>query len=285
MAGGTGPENADLSDSATPNSGAPPAGGPHGDGNGRQLVRSLVIKAACLVGGAYLLKRLTKTTTRWDHSRIVAQSLSGEKFSTEQAAQDPMTYFNLRMLACPATVLADGARVLYFEQAFWRTPERPYRQRFLMVKPCPKETKCDVEVASYAVRDIEEYRNFCDRAKNQRPQQVEVVGDMAEHLTTVYLSKCERGRRCLYEGSTPPGGFPNSWNGASRCTSEMTIFKGGEIHSWDRAYDDEGNQVWGVRQGPYEFKPGHSNTSCLNSESDFSNTLLKDEKALSSFTP
>lgn len=35
--------------------------------------------------------------------------------------------------------------------------------------------------------------------------------DMAEHLTTVYLSRCERGRRCLYEGSTPPGGFPNSW--------------------------------------------------------------------------
>lgn len=32
-------------------------------------------------------------------------------------------------------------------------------------------------------------------------------------------------------------------NGASRCTSELTIFKTGEIHCWDRAYDDEGNQV------------------------------------------
>lgn len=35
--------------------------------------------------------------------------------------------------------------------------------------------------------------------------------DIAEHLTTVYLKTCERGKRCLYEGSTPPGGFPNSW--------------------------------------------------------------------------
>lgn len=34
---------------------------------------------------------------------------------------------------------------------------------------------------------------------------------MAEHLSTVYLSACERGQRCLYKGSTPPGGFPNSW--------------------------------------------------------------------------
>lgn len=35
--------------------------------------------------------------------------------------------------------------------------------------------------------------------------------DIAEHLTTIHLSRCERGKRCLYEGSTPPGGFPNTW--------------------------------------------------------------------------
>ena len=35
--------------------------------------------------------------------------------------------------------------------------------------------------------------------------------DIAEHLTTIRLSHCERGKRCLYEGSTPPGGFPNTW--------------------------------------------------------------------------
>lgn len=35
--------------------------------------------------------------------------------------------------------------------------------------------------------------------------------DIAEHLTTIYLRRCDRGKRCLYEGSTPPGGFPNSW--------------------------------------------------------------------------
>ncbi|KAJ7570430.1 hypothetical protein O6H91_01G119600 [Diphasiastrum complanatum] len=237
------------------------SGNPHNNNNnnGRRLVRSLVLKAVCLVGGAFLLRKLTKTTTRWDHARLVADALSGEKFSSEQAAQDPMTYFNLRLIACPATALADGARVLYFEQAFWRTPERPYRQRFYVVKPCPKEMKCDVEVASYAVRDVEEYRNYCDRTKSQRPQTEEIVGDIAEHLTSVYLSRCERGQHCLYEGSTPPGGFPNSWNGATRCTSELTIYKNGEIHCWDRAYDDEGNQVWGVRQGPYEFKPDVEN--------------------------
>lgn len=49
-----------------------------GGGHGR-MVRGLVIKAACVIGGAFLLRKLTKSTTRWDHARAVAQSLSGEK--------------------------------------------------------------------------------------------------------------------------------------------------------------------------------------------------------------
>lgn len=52
-----------------------------GGGNGGRMVRGLVIKAVCLIGGAFLLRKLTKSTTRWDHARMVAQSLSGEKVS------------------------------------------------------------------------------------------------------------------------------------------------------------------------------------------------------------
>ncbi|KAK3042468.1 hypothetical protein RJ639_000192 [Escallonia herrerae] len=243
--------------------------------NGWNQARGLVVKTLLLIGGAILVKRLTKSTTRWDHARIVSRSLSGEKFSKEQASRDPDNYFNLRWLSCPAAEMVDGSKVLYFEQAFWRTPNKPYRQRFYMVKPCPKEMKCDVEVGSssylfpfpecfklstYAIRDAEEYKNFCDRPKDQRPQPEEVIGDIAEHLTTVHLKRCERGKRCLYEGSTPPDGFPNSWNGATFCTSEFAVMKNNEIHTWDRGYDDDGNQVWGVKEGPYEFKPAPSSS-------------------------
>ncbi len=56
-----------------------------GGNNGGGMVKGLVIKAACLVGGAFLLRKLTKTTTRRDHARMVAQCLTGEKvgFETE----------------------------------------------------------------------------------------------------------------------------------------------------------------------------------------------------------
>ncbi|KAG6510176.1 hypothetical protein ZIOFF_028185 [Zingiber officinale] len=148
-------------------------------------------------------------------------------------------------------------------------------QRFYMVKPCPKEMKCDVELSSYAIRDVEEYKNFCDRPRGQRPQPEEVIGDIAEHLTTIHLSRCERGKRCLYEGSSPPGGFPNTWGGASYCSSDLTIHRNGEVHTWDRGYDEEGNQVWGPKTGSYEFKPARlSNNgdmfSPLNSRPIFS---------------
>ncbi|KAH8492730.1 hypothetical protein POPTR_012G109800v4 [Populus trichocarpa] len=228
---------------------------PTSDSNGWGRARGLALKSLVLIGGVLLVKRLTKSTTRWDHAKIVTQSLTGEKFSKEQASRDPDNYFNIRMLTCPAAEMVDGSKVLYFEQAFWRTPQKPFRQRFYMVKPCPKELKCDVEVGSYAIRDAEEYKNFCDRSKDQRPLPEEVIGDIAEHLTTIHLKRCDRGKRCLYEGSNPPGGFPNSWNGATYCTSELAILKNNEIHTWDRGYDDGGNQVWGVKEGPYEFKP------------------------------
>lgn len=44
-----------------------------------RAARGMVIKALVLAGGALLLKRLTKSTTRWDHARFVSNSLSGEK--------------------------------------------------------------------------------------------------------------------------------------------------------------------------------------------------------------
>ncbi|OAY30599.1 chromophore lyase CRL, chloroplastic isoform X2 [Manihot esculenta] len=237
------------------------------ESNGWSRAQGLVTKTLVLIGGAILVKRFTKSTTRWDHARIVAQSISGEKFSREQASRDPDNYFNIRMLTCPAAEMVDGSKVLYFEQAFWRTPQKPFRQ-----------------VSSYAIRDAEEYKNFCDRPKDQRPPPEEVIGDIAEHLATIHLKRCDRGKRCLYEGSTPPGGFPNSWNGATYCTSELAILKNSEIHTWDRGYDDDGNQVWGAKDRPYEFKPAPvSSSNDMFSPSNFPAPQMMEKRIEGSF--
>ncbi|KAE8681450.1 Chromophore lyase CRL [Hibiscus syriacus] len=92
-----------------------------------------------------------------------------------------------RSLTCPATEMVDGSN------AFWKSPQKPFRQRFLLVKPCPKNLKCDVEVSSFAIRDVEEYKNFCDCPRDQSPQPEEVIGDIAEHLTTIHLNRVKGG--------------------------------------------------------------------------------------------
>lgn len=47
--------------------------------NGWNRAQGLALKALLLLGGALLVKRLRKSTTRWDHTRLVTQSLTGEK--------------------------------------------------------------------------------------------------------------------------------------------------------------------------------------------------------------
>ncbi|KAI7730329.1 hypothetical protein M8C21_027975 [Ambrosia artemisiifolia] len=63
-------------------------------------------------------------------------------------------------------------------------------QRFCTVKPYPKEMKCDVELSTYDIRDAEEYKNFCDRPRDQRSLLEEVIeGFCPVKLSSDWLSK------------------------------------------------------------------------------------------------
>ena len=58
-----------------------PAAIPDNDGqhSGTLDIKGIAVKAALFFGGVYLVKRLTKRTTRWDHAKTVSQALAGEK--------------------------------------------------------------------------------------------------------------------------------------------------------------------------------------------------------------
>jgi len=45
---------------------------------------------------------------------------------------------------------------------------------------------------------------------------------------------------------------PSELRGAKYATSEVTISKNGFV-SWDRGFDENGNQVWGAEYGGYDF--------------------------------
>lgn len=51
----------------------------NGQNSGTPDMKGIAVKAALFVGGVYLVRRLTKRTTRWDHAKTVSQALAGEK--------------------------------------------------------------------------------------------------------------------------------------------------------------------------------------------------------------
>ncbi|KAK4785839.1 hypothetical protein SAY86_002528 [Trapa natans] len=57
--------------------------------------------------------------------------------------------------------------------AFQGTLKKPFRET-MCGEACPKELKCDAEVSTFSIRDMEEYKNFCDR-QDQRPLPEEVI--------------------------------------------------------------------------------------------------------------
>ena len=51
----------------------------NGQNSGTPDMKGIAVKAALFFGGVYLVRRLTKRTTRWDHAKTVSQALAGEK--------------------------------------------------------------------------------------------------------------------------------------------------------------------------------------------------------------
>lgn len=46
------------------------------------------------------------------------------------------------------------------------------------------------QLSSYAIRDVEEYKNFCDRPKDQRPQPEEVIEVLSNAQETFSYFQC-----------------------------------------------------------------------------------------------
>ena len=56
-----------------------------------------------------------------------------------------------------------------------------------------------------------------------------------------------------FEGSTNGKQCPSNLRGAAYATSVVTIRPDGML-SWDRGFDDKGQQVWGATKAGYQFK-------------------------------
>lgn len=191
----------------------------------------------------------------------VGQWLSGTFDSSLQASQDP-DYFNVRLTSCQVTLLgSDGQNLsdavyLYVEQAIAGREQSPYRQRIYRIADARgKET--DSPVVESEILLLSDPRGFVGLCSQDTSKRVIQRSNAENRGCSVFLrptsSTSEGQAETRFEGTTPPGGCPSSFNGATTVTSYVSLGAASLI-AWDIGRDAQGDQVWGPEKGPYVFR-------------------------------
>jgi len=176
----------------------------------------------------------------------LTQWLAGEFNSVDQAAAQP-SYLEIQVLGCPIDAPELGARVLYVEQAVMPDSlDAPYRQRVYVVQASDGD-EVSASTTVYTLVDPDAAIGLCDT--NDRPtfgpDDVTLRDGCGVNVAWDAASQS-------FAGGTDEDSCESTLNGATYATSEVEIRANG-FDSWDRGYDDAGEQVWGAVDGAYEF--------------------------------
>lgn len=174
---------------------------------------------------------------------LLAERLTGHFSSERQSAEQP-GYFDIHLHSVRIWRERNDGIWIYVEQAMATALEKPYRQRVYLLVAEPDGSFASVV---YELPDPAAFVGaWADPARFAQltPQQLaERVG------CNVWMKKNDRGE---FVGSTIGTGCGSLLNGAAYATSEVVIDDKG-MSTWDRGYNDQGEQVWGATEGPYRF--------------------------------
>jgi len=166
-------------------------------------------------------------------------------FSSEEQAEKDSNYFNIELEMVQLWKDRADGPWLYIEQAVAESKDKPYRQRVYQLK---KRNDGKIESLVYTIPDP---LRFAGDYKNEFPL-LRLTPDslILKEGCEVILYQADNG---YFEGSTVDKNCGSDLRGASYATSEVMIDKDKMI-SWDRGFDENGNQVWGATDGGYIFK-------------------------------
>ena len=166
-------------------------------------------------------------------------------FSSEEQAEKDSNYFNIELEMVQLWKDRTDGPWLYIEQAVAESKDKPYRQRVYQLR---KRNDGKIESLVYTIPDP---LRFAGDYRKEFP----LLRLTPDSLTLkegceVVLFQADEG---YFEGSTVDKNCGSDLRGASYATSEVMIDKDKMI-SWDRGFDENGNQVWGANDGGYIFK-------------------------------
>lgn len=171
--------------------------------------------------------------------------MQGSYDSSMHAAADS-TYYDISLEMHPVWKNS-GEKWLYVEQSLSDQKDKPYRVRMY------KLHRIDDQTIASEVYTIPNEQLYYGKYRNKRlfnelkPRDLELREGCA-----VFLKKQKDG---TYSGSTGKNTCNSTLRGASYATSVVMI-RDHQIISWDRGFDDQGNQVWGAEKGGYVFNKG-----------------------------
>jgi len=171
----------------------------------------------------------------------LADWLSGSFNSKEQSMKDS-SYYHIHLEIVRIWPERHDGVWLYVEQAMAENMEKPYRQRVYRVTQSDKNT---FESAIYTFKDPVRFAGHPEMI-NKLP----LDSIYKKEGCSVFLTwNIEENS---FVGSTGVKTCPSDLRGASYATSEVKL-KENMLLSWDRGFDEAGNQVWGAEKGGYIF--------------------------------
>lgn len=133
---------------------------------------------------------------------------------------------------------------LYVEQAAAEATDRPYRQRIYHVR------RVGEDLFASSVFTFAEALARAGAWRQESPLADLSVADLDERDgCTIYL---RRRADSAFEGSTLGRMCTSTLRGATWASSEVVITSTGLV-SWDRGWNDAGEQVWGAEKAGYRF--------------------------------
>lgn len=166
-------------------------------------------------------------------------------FSSKEQAEMDSSYFNIELEMVQIWKDRTDGPWIYVDQAVADSKDKPYRQRVYQIK---QRGDGKIESIVYSIPDP---LRFAGDYRKEFPL-LRLTPDslLIKEGCEVVLYRTDRG---YFEGGTVDKNCASDLRGASYATSEVMIDKDKMI-TWDRGFDENGNQVWGATKGGYVFK-------------------------------
>lgn len=164
-------------------------------------------------------------------------------FSSEEQSISDSSYFNISLEMKRIWDDRKDGYWLYVEQAVAQTKDKPYRQRIYNLRYDDKSIVSTIFSLPNENLYVGGWKNTIV-FENLSPDSLSTrIG------CEVFIYRYDRNS---FHGSTIDKNCTSNLRGATYATTEVLITKD-KMVSWDRGFNDKGEQVWGATKGGYIF--------------------------------